>query len=316
MSLAHETFAEFDDQTADVRVSGRLDVTSRLCDDVAGACAAGARLVLVDVGDVRGVTPSGMAELMHAVRWARSRRADLRVHGKSVALLDALDALDLGRVMVLYTDRTAAIGRDQGRIETVTRTTRFTLRRRLPQVARATPDASVSPSSGPDETVPSPAEAVTQLDADRSTHSDYPAAVDDRESAGAVDGGASDIADVAVSGLWGASSSVHDQVGRLCASGAKLVLVDVGGVSSVTPSGMADLMHAVRSARRFRADLRIFGHSPAVADALHALELGKILVLYPDRSAALICDRRVPDTRSRGLRLMLTGKRSRSEGSN
>ena len=218
--------------------------------------------------------------------------------------------------MVLYTDRTAAIDRDHGRVETVTRTTRFTRRRRLPPVARATPDASVWPSSGRDETVPAPAEVVTRLDVDRSVHSDSPAAVDDREAVGAVDGGASGIADVAVSGLWGVSSSVHDHVGRLCASGAKLVLVDVGGVSSVTPSGMADLMHAVRSARRFRADLRIYGHSPAVADALDALELGKILVLYSERNAALICDRRVPDTRSRGLRLMRTGKRSRSEGSN
>ena len=78
MSLAHEAFAEFGDETADVRVSGRLEVKSRLCDDVARACSGGARLVLVDVGEVTTVTPSGMAELMHAVRWARSRRADLR----------------------------------------------------------------------------------------------------------------------------------------------------------------------------------------------------------------------------------------------
>ena len=124
------------------------------------------------------------------------------------------------------------------------------------------------------------------------------------------------VYDVAVIGVWDVSSSVHNDVGQLCADGVTLVLVDVSGVSRVTPSGMADLMNAVRSARRHRADLRIFGHSPAVADALDALGLGEILVLYPDRNAALIRERRVLDARSRGPRPMRTEMRPRSVGSN
>ena len=312
MSLAHEAFAEFDDETADVRVSGRLEVKSRLCDDVARACSGGARLVLVDVGEVTTVTPSGMAELMHAVRWARSRRADLRIYGTSVAMLDALDALDLGRVMVLYTDRAAAADRDQTRIEQVTRTARFARRRRLFSVARGATDASGSASNALDATLPEELEVVTQLGANDAIHVDKPAEVD----GGKAMEGSSGIADVAVSGLWDVSSTVHIDVHQLCTAGARLVLVDVGGVSRVTPSGMADLMHAVRSARKLRAELRIFGHSPAVADALDALGSGKILVLYPDRSAALTCDRRVPDARSRGRRPMRTGMPSRSVGSN
>lgn len=309
MSLAHEAFAEFDDQTADVRVSGRLDVKSRLGDDVARACAGGASLVLVDVGKVTTVTPSGMAELMHAVRWARSRQADLRIYGTSVAILDALDALDLNRVMVLYTDRAAAADRDQGRIQTVTRSARFARRRRLFSATREVQDASESTNSGLEATLPESFEMVTNNGADDAARSDQSAGAD-------ATTGSSDIADVAVIGVWDVSSSVHNDVGQLCADGIRLVLVDVSGVSRVTPSGMADLMNAVRSARRHRADLRIFGHSPAVADALDALGLGEILVLYPDRNAALIRERRVLDARSRGPRPMRTEMRPRSVGSN
>lgn len=293
MSVAHELPDDHDDPIADIELSGRLDVSSSVLHEVATVCASGADLVLVDVAAVTAVTPSGMAELMHAMRWTRSRRADLRIHGASSAVADALDALELGKVLVLYTDRDAAVTRDQTRTESLRRAKRFSRRRDRGNTAPTVvdiPALTIPVPTTPPPTTPPPMEVVPD-----------------------------NVADLRVVGRLDVASSVHDDVERVCADGARLVLVDVAGVSAVTPSGVADLMHAIRWARSRRSDLRIFGSSPAVADALYALQLDKVLVLYADREAAVRRDRgaEVPGvgSRRRGRRAGRSGKRSDSVGS-
>lgn len=93
----------------DLNLGGTADVHTRLFEQVQQAYLLGARMILVDVDRLHKVTPSGIADLLHAVRFVRGRNADLRLHGHSPALTDALTALDLARVVAIYTDRGDAV---------------------------------------------------------------------------------------------------------------------------------------------------------------------------------------------------------------
>lgn len=114
-------------------------------------------------------------------------------------------------------------------------------------------------------------------------------------------------------------TGLHHRVAGACADGARLILVDISGVTGVTPSGLADLLHAWRAARSHGGDLRAYGHSPALADAMAALDLGRVFTIHPDRHEALslsgIPGRAGGNLRRWGFRTAKTGKHSRSAAS-
>lgn len=92
----------------DLRLVGRIDAQAGLAAGVIWAVDHGARLVVVDVTHVTEVRQSGLAELLTAIRGARSRRADVRFWGSSSALVAALSDSGLDRVFRVHDDRAAA----------------------------------------------------------------------------------------------------------------------------------------------------------------------------------------------------------------
>lgn len=65
-------------------------------------------LVLIDVGVVRTVTPSGIAVMLDLLRMVRARGGELRVYGASDAFERAHRILDLGSLTCLHADRADA----------------------------------------------------------------------------------------------------------------------------------------------------------------------------------------------------------------
>ncbi|MGW0038723.1 hypothetical protein [Gordonia sp. NPDC003376] len=96
-------------EALDIRLAATADVRTGLSWHVVDASRRGVRLVLLDVSPVVSVTPSGLADLLHAVRYMRARGGDLRVYGQSRALGDALRALDLAKVLTVHPDREGAL---------------------------------------------------------------------------------------------------------------------------------------------------------------------------------------------------------------
>lgn len=96
-----------------------------------------------------------------------------------------------------------------------------------------------------------------------------------------------EIHDARIQGTADTSARLTAQAMSARAEGATLVLVDVSSVTSVRPSGVADLLHAVRHMRTTGGDLRLYGYSSAFDDALRALDLARVLRVHPDRDSAL-----------------------------
>ncbi|MEE3851427.1 STAS domain-containing protein [Gordonia sp. LSe1-13] len=121
--------------------------------------------------------------------------------------------------------------------------------------------------------------------------------------------------DIALDGAADVTTRLRLRVAEACSRGARLVLLDVSGLTTVTPSGVADLLHAMRAARTQGADLRAYGHSPVLTDALEALDLRKVFTVHANRQHAIDRTRPTGPVRHRARRPVLSGRRSRSAGS-
>ncbi len=65
-----------------------------------------------------------------------------------------------------------------------------------------------------------------------------------------------------------------------------LVLIDVEGVTTVTPSGVAVLLDLLRMVRARGGELRVYGASGAFERAHRVLDLGSLTCLHIDQAEA------------------------------
>ena len=117
--------------------------------------------------------------------------------------------------------------------------------------------------------------------------------------------------DVAVTGPFDADAALalKDEIAAACASGSVLVLLDVAGVTTVNPSGVAGLLDLMRFTRARGGDLRLWGDSPALQQAYTALQLESITRVYRTHREAADGDRS-----ARGGRHSLTAAAAPSRG--
>ncbi|GAA1482142.1 hypothetical protein GCM10009624_25820 [Gordonia sinesedis] len=104
---------------------------------------------------------------------------------------------------------------------------------------------------------------------------------------------ARDVVDLAVHDDLNAQTGLAAAVADTSAGAARLILVDVSTVTTVTASGMADLVQAFRAARAAGCDLRVWGWSEPFAAAHRTRGLHRVFRIFPDRTDAVGRARRV-----------------------
>lgn len=98
-----------------------------------------------------------------------------------------------------------------------------------------------------------------------------------------------DCHDIDVAGRLDAAAAqgLRARVAEAIQDGPVLVLVDVTGVTEVTPSGLVGVLECLRLARARGGDLRMHGASATVLDAQTVANLTQVARVYGGRDAAI-----------------------------
>lgn len=95
-----------------------------------------------------------------------------------------------------------------------------------------------------------------------------------------------EIIDLAVDAHLTGATGLASAVADIAPGESRLILLDVSMVTSVTASGLADVVQALRAARARGSDLRIWGRSGQFTDAHRHRGLDRVFRVFPDRASA------------------------------
>lgn len=83
------------------------------------------------------------------------------------------------------------------------------------------------------------------------------------------------------------SSHVEPEVLEALKNGAKLIVLDLSGVSHVDSTGIGILAYCFGKATQASADFRVAGAQPTVLDLFRITRLDRVVPFFPDVDSAL-----------------------------